>query len=66
MVSARRTLWEFETWATTERPLFIAMVEERMSQFGSMTAAENDALWPQMKAEVKQRFRPRQRSGTTT
>jgi hypothetical protein len=35
----------------------VALVEERMSRYGSVTAAENNALWPQMKARVQARFR---------
>jgi hypothetical protein len=53
------TVWDFDTWAAAERPLFIAMIEERMSRYGSISAAENNALWPQMKADVERRFRAR-------
>ena len=49
--------WDFASWASTERPLFMAMVHERMKRYGELTAAENHALWPQMKAEVALRFR---------
>jgi hypothetical protein len=63
-IAADETFWNFETWAAAERPLFMAMAEERMSRYGSISTAENNALWPQMKAEVERRFRSRQRSGT--
>ena len=58
-IEADETAWSFDTWNPAERPLFMAMVEERMSRYGSITAAENNALWPQMKSEVERRFRRR-------
>ena len=58
-IAADETVWDFDTWAAAERPLWMAMVEERMSRYGSITTAENNALWPQMKAEVERRFRRR-------
>jgi hypothetical protein len=61
-IAADETVWGFDTWAAAERPLFMAMVEERMSRYGSISAAENHALWPQMKAEVERRFRRRHES----
>ena len=61
-IAADETVWDFDTWAAAERPLFIATVEERMSRYGSISAAENHALWPQMKAEVERRFRRRHES----
>lgn len=60
-IEADETVWDFDTWAAAERALFIALVEERMSRYGSLTAAENNALWPQMKARVHARFRRNQR-----
>jgi hypothetical protein len=63
-IATDETVWDFDTWAAAaERPLFMAMVEERMSRYGSITAAENNALWSQMKAEVGRRFRGRGGSG---
>jgi hypothetical protein len=59
-LAADETVWDFDTWAAAERPLFMEMVQERMLRYGSITAAENDALWPQVKAEVERRFRRRQ------
>ena len=64
LIAADETVWDFDTWAAAERPLFMAMIEERMSRYGSITTAENNALWPQMKAEVERRFRHRHRPGT--
>jgi hypothetical protein len=58
-IAADETGWDLDTWAAAERPIFMALVEERMSRYGSITAAENDALWPQVKADVERRFRPR-------
>jgi hypothetical protein len=51
-IAVDETIWDFDTWAAAERPLFMAMVEERISRYGSISTAENHALWPQMKAEV--------------
>jgi hypothetical protein len=39
-ITPDETVWDFDTWAAAERPLFMAMVEERMSRYGSITAAE--------------------------
>jgi hypothetical protein len=58
-IAADEMVWNFDTWAVAERPLFLAMVKERMSRYGTISAAENHALWPQMKTEVERRFRRR-------
>jgi hypothetical protein len=50
------TTWDFATWAVAERDLFVVLVEERMSRYGRLTAAENNALWPEMKARIFARF----------
>ena len=63
-IEGDETVWDFGTWAAAERALFMALVEERMSRYGSLSAAENHALWRQMKAEVERRFRRRQRPDT--
>jgi hypothetical protein len=55
-ITADETAWDFDSWAAAERPLYMAMIQERMSRYGSISAAENNALWPQMKAEVERRF----------
>jgi hypothetical protein len=58
-IAADEMVWDFDTWAAVERSLFMALVQERMSRYGSISSAESDALWPQMKAEVEWRFRAR-------
>ncbi len=58
-LTADDAVWDFDAWAAAERDLFIAMVHEKMSQYGRMSAAESDALWPQLKAEVERRFHAR-------
>jgi len=55
-IAADEMVWDFDTWAAVDRPLFMATVQERMSRYGRISAAENNALWPQMKAEVERRF----------
>ena len=60
-LEAEETPWDFDSWVESERDLFLAMAEERMSQYGSISISENDALWPQKKARVLARFRRHQR-----
>jgi hypothetical protein len=55
-LSADEMIWDFDAWAAVERPLFIEMIQERMSRYGSISAAKNNALWPQMKADIERRF----------
>jgi hypothetical protein len=62
-IAADETVRDFGTWATVERDLYMALVEERLSRHGSLTEDENNALWPQIKARVHARFR--RRPGTT-
>ena len=58
-IAADEMVWDFDAWAAVERPLFMALVQECMSRYGTLSAAENDALWPRIKAEVERRFRAR-------
>src|SRR5262245_61619493 len=60
-LEGEETHWDFDSWVKAERGLFLAMAEERMSQYGSIGISENDALWPQKKARVRARFRRRRR-----
>jgi Gamma-glutamyl cyclotransferase, AIG2-like len=60
---AEETAWEFEAWCAAERALCVALTEELMSHYGSLSIAEIDALWPEIKARTSRRFRRRRTVG---
>jgi hypothetical protein len=63
-LAAEETAWDFDSWVAAERALCVALAEELMSHYGSLSIAEIDALWPEMKARAQKRFRRRRRLGS--
>ncbi|HET8726797.1 MAG TPA: gamma-glutamylcyclotransferase family protein [Alphaproteobacteria bacterium] len=48
--------WRLEAWTATEKPRALAHSEELMALYGSITIAEMDALWEEIKERAERRF----------
>ena len=60
-LEAEPSAWDFAAWAETERAMCFALAEELMAQYGGLSIAEIDVLWPEMKVRAERRFRLRRK-----
>lgn len=49
-------VWDFESWLEEEKPMCLILAEELMSHYGTLTPAQYEVLWPEMKERARERF----------